>query len=196
MPDERSEPARQCRKCGEVKALSEFHASRGRVWFQCWQCYYDQVREWHAANKDRVTEIKRAHRSSNREAERAKAREKYWADHAATRANRNEKQKQWRDANPERHRSYLAKRRKQLQSSGESFSASDVKELFATQGGKCAEPSCRTALSDGYHVDHIMPLALGGRNTAENIQLLCARCNVKKGSKHPIRWANENGRLF
>ena len=29
--------------------------------------------------------------------------------------------------------------------------------------------------------DHVIPLALGGSNTARNLQLLCAQCNRKKG---------------
>jgi 5-methylcytosine-specific restriction endonuclease McrA len=29
--------------------------------------------------------------------------------------------------------------------------------------------------------DHIFPLALGGANTARNLQLLCAACNRLKG---------------
>lgn len=34
-------------------------------------------------------------------------------------------------------------------------------------------------------IDHIMPLALGGSNDAENLNVLCARCNSIKGALHP-----------
>lgn len=37
--------------------------------------------------------------------------------------------------------------------------------------------------TDGISIDHVVPLALGGLNRLENLQLLHFRCNVKKGSK-------------
>lgn len=37
------------------------------------------------------------------------------------------------------------------------------------------------------HADHIVPLARGGRNTMDNMQCLCARCNLSKGAK--AEWA-------
>ncbi|MGO9838526.1 MAG: HNH endonuclease [Polyangiaceae bacterium] len=35
---------------------------------------------------------------------------------------------------------------------------------------------------EGYHVDHIVPLDLGGTNDPTNLQLLCAACNLVKGA--------------
>lgn len=35
------------------------------------------------------------------------------------------------------------------------------------------------------HADHIVPYSRGGRNHLENLQLLCAPCNLKKGTKMP-----------
>ena len=55
--------------------------------------------------------------------------------------------------------------------------------LFAAQGGKCVY--CRCDLDDTAHVDHRMPLSLGGTNTDDNVQLLCAWCNNSKHNTHP-----------
>jgi 5-methylcytosine-specific restriction endonuclease McrA len=45
-------------------------------------------------------------------------------------------------------------------------------------------------------VDHVLPLSRGGSNGPENLQLLCPKCNLVKGSRHPDDWARENGLLF
>jgi 5-methylcytosine-specific restriction endonuclease McrA len=39
---------------------------------------------------------------------------------------------------------------------------------------------CGTMLEDDYHVDHIAPLAKGGRNDAANISIACSHCNWAK----------------
>jgi len=57
-----------------------------------------------------------------------------------------------------------------------------VKELIVLQSNRCVY--CDTELLT-YHVDHIRPLAKGGTNTDDNIQLLCPPCNRKKGIKYP-----------
>jgi 5-methylcytosine-specific restriction endonuclease McrA len=51
--------------------------------------------------------------------------------------------------------------------------------LFVWQrdGGKCRNCGSRRALQ----FDHIIPRSLGGSNLAENVELLCTQCNLKKG---------------
>lgn len=46
------------------------------------------------------------------------------------------------------------------------------------------------------HVDHVMPLALGGDNTRSNIQILCAPCNLSKNAAHPVDYARSLGKLL
>jgi 5-methylcytosine-specific restriction endonuclease McrA len=50
--------------------------------------------------------------------------------------------------------------------------------VFERDGGRCVE--CGSAFDIQY--DHVIPLALGGANTAENLQILCAPCNQAKGA--------------
>lgn len=66
--------------------------------------------------------------------------------------------------------------------------------LYKLQRGKCA--CCGLPLGDDYHLDHIMPLALGGTNTDDNIQLLRAKCNMQKSAKHPVDFMQQRGFLL
>jgi 5-methylcytosine-specific restriction endonuclease McrA len=70
-----------------------------------------------------------------------------------------------------------------------------VKKLLKLQRGMCAACHCKLSKS-GQHIDHIMPIAKGGANIDGNVQLLCPSCNLDKNAKHPIDWAQENGRLL
>jgi 5-methylcytosine-specific restriction endonuclease McrA len=85
------------------------------------------------------------------------------------------------------------RRRLALRSRG-SLSRDDVEQIGSAQKWKCA--NCRKGIARKYEIDHVMPLALGGAHTKANIQILCSPCNRQKHAKHPVRWAQENGRLL
>jgi len=69
-------------------------------------------------------------------------------------------------------------------------SAQDIAELMTAQHGQCAYfVHCHTLLADGFHVDHVMPLRLGGANDRTNLQLTCPTCNMRKGHRHPVAFA-------
>jgi hypothetical protein len=56
----------------------------------------------------------------------------------------------------------------------------DVKlTVFKRDQGRCVE--CGGDFDIQY--DHIIPFSMGGANTVENLQLLCARCNQQKGGR-------------
>lgn len=76
--------------------------------------------------------------------------------------------------------SAAAKRRERVVGLG--YKRADVEALAVKQRYRCN--GCgRNLWVTGYHVDHVVPLARGGRNEVGNIQLLCPRCNLRKGCR-------------
>lgn len=47
----------------------------------------------------------------------------------------------------------------------------------------CCRQCGREVASGSGHIDHIVPLARGGAHAQENLQLLCAPCNLTKGAR-------------
>lgn len=95
----------------------------------------------------------------------------------------------WRKANPEHSRAAVRRRRARIRGSEGNHTAADVLRLFEAQRRMCA--ICACSIEHKYEVDHIMPLALGGSNGVENIQLLCPNCNRHKSAKHPSKFQQE-----
>ncbi len=68
-----------------------------------------------------------------------------------------------------------------------------VAGLLIKQGNRCA--ACKKKLGR-YHVDHIEPISKGGKHKADNVQILCPSCNVRKSAKDPIKFMQEMGFLL
>ena len=198
-----------CRKCGAV------HDAK-----QCLACKKVATAKWRAKNTDRFNAAQAAYRLAN--AEKIKDRNKtYYADSPARSKQRFEK---WKAANPDRakarHREYGAKnrelivaknkrwraehpdevrihnhnRRARLRDRGGRLSKGLVAKLFELQRGCCA--CCGKPLGDDYHLDHRMPITLGGHNEDWNMQLLKSQCNTEKYNKHPIDFMQSRGFLL
>ena len=120
----------------------------------------------------RLSNAKR--RIKNPEAERARCRE-------------------WFAKNPDKRAIYQHNRQAKITESGR-LSSDLASKLYKLQKGKCA--CCSSPLGDDYHLDHIMPLALGGLNVDGNMQLLTATCNMQKNTKHPIDFMRSKGFLL
>jgi 5-methylcytosine-specific restriction endonuclease McrA len=51
--------------------------------------------------------------------------------------------------------------------------------LIERDGHKCKQ--CNSI--ENIQIDHIIPLSKGGSDEPENLQLLCRKCNIRKGDK-------------
>ena len=61
------------------------------------------------------------------------------------------------------------------------ISLEEVRELlYRVYGKKCCYCNCKLLVSNMV-CDHILPLSLGGNSTNKNLQMICMRCNTRKG---------------
>ena len=118
----------------------------------------------------------------------------YHAEGPEKRKIRQKAHQDWKRANPEKGRADSNARRAKQRAAEGSHTADELKALFKAQKGKCAY--CSKSIRNGYHVDHVKPLARGGTNWITNIAMACARCNTSKGATDPIVFAQRLGRLL
>lgn len=164
-----------CTKCKEIKAFTAFSkraAMLDGLRSQCKACDAIHNDKWAA--------------------EHPGYQAKYCADNI-------EKRKaykvQWNADNSDTRRTYKHNRRARKLEGGGTLSKGLAGRLFAAQRGKCA-CGCGQPLGENYHLDHRMPLALGGTNTDNNIQLLRPLCNKQKHCKHPVDFMQQRGFLL
>jgi 5-methylcytosine-specific restriction endonuclease McrA len=197
-----------CTKCGQPKdgACKPCKNAAARAWSaanvekrrQINERYYeankDEIRRvndaWLERNKDAYANAQKAYYQANRDTIRTKAAEY----HIANKEKLNERSAMWRRANPEKCRIHSHNRRALIASAGGKLSADLFERLFVLQKGRCA--CCSKPLGDNPHLDHIMPLAMGGANEDSNMQLLRQTCNNRKHAKHPVDYMQERGFLL
>lgn len=160
---------------------------------------------WRAANPDKVKAKGSAYYLANKEY--INARNSAWsaanqekrkacsaAYYAANKEYESVRSAAYRAANPEKNRIREHNRRARKREAGGKLSPDLAAKLFKLQRGKCA--CCGKPLGNDYHLDHRMPLALGGTNTDDNMQLLRSICNLQKHAKHPVDFMQERGFLL
>lgn len=177
-------------------------AERGVASRACLECVSSASLVWWHQNKQRQLERQHADQKRRNAAARIRRaknplKERVW-------------RKAWREKNRDKARlyetRYHAKRPEVTKSKNRnrkarkcaasgSHSAADIAALLRAQRWRCAWCSGRLAKT-GYHVDHVLPLVLGGANGRDNLQILCPSCNTSKGAKHPLQFAKEHGRLL
>ena len=201
--------SKACTKCGASKPLAEFSrrsSKKNGLQHRCKSCVCVAAAAWYAANPEKARAANAARRSANPEKARAAHAAWYAANHkkvraasAAWRAANPEAVRAasaaWSAANPEAKRTHNQNRRARKLAAGGQLPQGLAEKLLKLQRGTCA-CGCKQLLGDDYHLDHIMPLALGGSNTDDNIQLLRSRCNQQKNASHPVDFMQRRGWLL
>ena len=148
------------------------------------------MRAYQVANKERIAATQAEYRRANKAAIKARDAEKYRQQTEKCKA----LNKAWYASNPDAVRVKNQNRRAKVKSSEGTLTKGRAYELLSLQRGKCA--CCGKPLGDKYHLDHIMPLALGGLNVDSNVQLLRAECNLQKHAADPIDFMQGRGFLL
>lgn len=77
---------------------------------------------------------------------------------------------------------------------GDRLTKDVIPRIGGLQRWKCA--ICKVSIRARYHIDHITPIARGGRHVAPNIQLLCPPCNWSKHARDPVDYMQSRGFLL
>lgn len=205
------ETLKLCKTCGEEKPVSGFSRrskSNDGLSVKCKACTkeydkeyrklnFEQVKkrnaEWIEKNKEHYKEIRKAYWSNRR-----KNSEKQRLYDISYREKNKEKMKVvvaiWASKNRESKIRSEHKRRVAKRCGTGVISKGIIEKLKLLQKGKCV--CCGQPLGEDFQLDHIMPLALGGSNSDENLQLLKGLCNRQKRAKHPIDFMQQRGFLL
>ena len=132
-------------------------------------------KKYYEKNKDKLKETHKAWKENNKDYVLSYARD-------------------YAKLNPDVKRRSQAKRRAKQSGIDGTLSNGLIEKLLKLQNGLC--PCCKKPLGDDYHLDHIMPISLGGKNEDSNMQLLRAKCNLQKHAKHPIDYMQSKGYLL
>jgi 5-methylcytosine-specific restriction endonuclease McrA len=182
---------KRCSKCGETKAVSEFHketakADGRKAFCKCCCKEKDHVRYmavrqqsiaaatlWYQAHMGQKKETDRTLYLENAEGKKADARLWYATNWERGRKQRN----QYAKAHPEMDRCHTENRRALKIASGGTITAEEWQELVGAFGRKCL---CCGATDKKLTMDHVIPLARGGVHSIANVQPLCLSCNSRK----------------
>jgi 5-methylcytosine-specific restriction endonuclease McrA len=143
----------------------------------------ERHRRNYLANRERFAERDARYYREHREEKLAYQRA-YRATHREKRA---EDMRRWQAEHPEMVAANSRRRSARKRNAGGDHSADDVAAQYLRQHGHCYW--CGEKVGRGYHVDHVIPLALGGSNGPENLVVACPACNQSKSAKHPMDFA-------
>lgn len=138
------------------------------------------IQKWRRANPEKFKESNRQSRNRNKHKYKA-TQQAYWTKN--------------RDLLIEKNKVIGSRRRAAKKGAGGSHTIEDRKMILNAQHHRCA--NCKADLRKvKKHLDHIIPIKLGGSDDKTNLQYLCALCNLTKAAKDPIQFAREQGRLL
>ena len=182
---------KKCTICKAVKPVTEFYKDsqhRDGYYTKCKTCHAKIVRVWQEKNIEKFRELNKKWKGAHKKerAEQAKKRA------ILSREKEHERGKRYRDAHPEtsqnwrknnkdKIRNYAAARKARLAGNGGDLTVEEWYAILDSYGHKCL---CCGRSDVKLTIDHVIPISLGGKHSADNVQPLCGPCNSRKKDKH------------
>lgn len=197
-----------CTKCAQIKLFVFFSKGSGKDGYSYWckgceRAYRDanleqhnaNNRAWRRANIERMSELERGYRNS----EKRKAQIQHWRkvnERHLREYDRNRHQKNpqikrartraWMKANPIKTRINSHNRAAREKAIGGYFTVKDFSNMQHIQGGKCAYCG---RLNQALTIDHIIPTTRkASSNDPWNLALCCQTCNSSKNDRTLEEW--------
>lgn len=176
---------KHCTICGKWAALEGFPVNRRRSDGRdslCLGCSREKSRRYWEADPQTWRARQRRSYSRHRETRRQRNKRSREANLEAVRAYDRARGRERYRRNPAIRNVYTHRRRARLQNAAGEFTASEWRQLKVQYNNTCLccgarEPEVKLT------IDHVIPLARGGRNDIGNIQPLCLTCNLRKATK-------------
>ena len=185
-----------CITCKQNKDASQFRfRNKERGWLRstCIECDLAYNKQYRTANRDKEIARHRTWYYQNQEYVLEQKYEIYWSDPDLARFEAQVR----KENNPEL---YKAIARKHYEENKDTYGATSIirkqriranksyrittKEIIKLKNSPCFE--CGSTVE--IHIDHIIPIKLGGVNGIGNLMPLCKDCNLSKGKKTYMEW--------
>jgi 5-methylcytosine-specific restriction endonuclease McrA len=189
-----------CVKCGRrlPATLEYFSRDRNGLRTNCRDCQREYYQQWQVNNRDKTRQYRQTY-AAKHPALVAERHHEYWIAnrerlieaHRIWKERHSEQMAKyglaWEKRHPDRASARVRNRDARKKGNGGMHTAADILAQCNRQKGRCYW--CQKKVGDDYHVDHVVPICLGGSNGPENLVVSCAACNRKKGGKHPMEFA-------
>lgn len=190
---------KRCTSCGEVKPLDEFGKNsrmKDGIHIYCRPCIRQKSAAARAANPDAARAAVRASQARRRDKKSEYTRTYYEANRDRILARQQQRREQDYERLIQIERESRAKRKewqrprknerqrlRNRQMAERTFlvTEKELRRLYS-------QPCFHCGSMDSQSVDHIIPLARGGRHSIGNLMTLCRSCNASKNARFLVEW--------
>lgn len=174
------EQSKTCRLCKQVLLMNNFGKTIGyKDGYNtiCKTCANKRAAEYRKNNPEKVKALRSKWKKENPEKNRASAK-KYQAKNLEKHLKATN---EYRQRNRNKYRNYMHNRRVLISAVTYFISDKELKMLYSQPCKKCGSKNNQT-------IDHIIPIARGGKHSIGNLQTLCLKCNSSKKDKTWREW--------